>query len=169
MHLGIRLEEHALGHRGRTGEGVHLVDADALTGQGTGDLADDSRAVVADEVDDDRGTGRTRSVASGGHGDVQVTQLLGGGGERVHLLVGDVDQRDAGEGPAESGHLALEPVPAVVGDHGAQGLDEAFTIIADEGQEQLCHGSTLASGMGFPPWFRRPILCRDQQQLPCLT
>src|SRR5699024_7372496 len=87
-----------------------------------------------------------RGVAPCGlDGGVQTLEATEGLGERVGPGVRDVDRDDAGELAGELGQLAAGPAAVVLGDDVGECADETGPVVADDGDDESGHASTIAA------------------------
>ena len=103
-------------------------------------------SIGADEVQHEAPPGRhgcdTRAIDA----DLQrtvVAELRERVAQRIGFLVGNADLHDACELPAEARHLTAFPVPTVRFDDTGDRINEAGTVVTDDGEDEGRHGATL--------------------------
>ena len=114
-----------------------------------GDLADDARAVLADQVElqercvVDRSVGRRRWRRAR-RADPGPCSVLEARPSDRPCSSGSGDDHDAGELAGQAGHVAAIPVAAVVGDRAGERVDESGSIVADHREYERRHHRSLA-------------------------
>lgn len=136
---GAGLEQRFTGHGGAEAFGDQFLDVGAAGGEGGGDMADDSGAVLADEFDACQ-SGRCGAlggfVAFDEDGEPGGAECGEGLAERFLAIVGQGEAENAGELAAEPVHAAFEPVAVVIGDEGGDAFDETRAVTTDHGEDE---------------------------------